>query len=205
MGAVVAAIGLVLGFSFFGDTPDTRDTSAEVATWFVDHRTAVFVGVVLTGIGLMGLVAVGAREAELVDGAGQPRVGRVIQAGATLVAAIVALGVLLPFAGLAYVIGSDDPGSAKAIFDLTLVSTPIVAVPAAVLLGAVALGGFRWGTSRRWFAALSAVGAAVMAVAACSFAASGPTSPYVQQSVVFEVLVVWLVAEGIARRRPRVR
>jgi hypothetical protein len=203
MGAVVAALGLLLGISFFGDTPDTRDTTEQVAQYFVDNRTAVFVGVVVVGIGLMGLLAVAAREAEQLDGAGQPRAGRVVQSAATLVAAVVAVGLLLPIAGLAYVIGSDDPGSAKGIFDLTLVSTPIVALPAAVLLGTVALGGPRWGTSPRWFAALSAIGALLLAWAACSFAASGPMSPDVQQSVVFQVLVVWLIAEGIVRRSRR--
>ena len=201
LSAGVAAIAIVAGLSCFGDTPDTRDTSPMVAAWFSHHRTGVFAGVVLVGVAMMAVLTLGARLAERFSNAGEPVLGRVIQGASTVSAAVVMIGALLPYAGLAYVLGQESPEMAKGIFDLTLVTTPILALALSVMVGATGLAAHRSYRFGPWFAWLSLGVAVTMLWSACSFAARGPMSPDVQQSVVFELLVLWVVAAGIAEGR----
>lgn len=201
LSAGVAAISILAGLSCFGDTPDTRDTSPMVAAWFTDHRTGVFFGVVLLGVAMMALLTLGARLAERFSNAGEPILSRVIQGASTVSATVVMIGALLPYAGLAYVLGQESPEMAKGIFDLTLVTTPILALALSVMVGAAGLAARRSHRFGPWFAWLSLGVAVTMLWSACSFAARGPMSPDVQQSVVFELLVLWIVSAGIADGR----
>ena len=199
---MVAAFGVVVlmvGLSAFGDTPDTRDPTDEVAAWFTDHRTAVLFGVVAVGVAFFAVLDVALRAVDDAD----RRPARLAQAALTVAVAVVFLGLLLPYAGLAYVVGEESPESAKAIFSLTLVSTPILALALAVAFGTIAWQGHRAGSARRWFIVVTGVAAALFAWGACSWMARGPMSPDVQQQVVFQTLVIWLVCAGVAlRRRP---
>src|SRR4051794_35523390 len=54
---VAGGLLIWIGASLFGDTPDTRDTSAEMAAYFVAHRTSVMLGAVVLGAGLLCLLA----------------------------------------------------------------------------------------------------------------------------------------------------
>jgi hypothetical protein len=197
--AALAVVCLLVGLSSFGDTPDTRDTTEQVAAYFTDHRTAILVGVVLVGVGLLAFLDVALR---LVDG--DTRLGRLAQATLGLAIAVGFLGLLLPYAGLAYVVGAESPDQAKAVFSLTLVSTPILAMPLAVAFGAIAWQAHQ-GSTRRWFVVVTGIAAVLSAWSSCSWMASGPMSPDVQQQVVFQVLVIWLVCAGVAQRRQRLR
>jgi len=171
-----------------------------VAAYFTDHRTAVLVGVVLVGVAFLAFLDVVHRQ---VGGwaVADDRLARLAQSSAVLAVAVVLIGLLLPYAGLAYVVGAESPASAKGIFSLTLVSTPLLALPLAAAFAAMAWAGHRRGVDRRWFVVVTAVAALLFAWGACSFQASGPMSPDVQQQVVFQTLVIWLVCAGIAGRR----
>lgn len=52
---MVGGVLVFLGASALGDTPDTRDTTAQVASYFRTNRTTVFVGCVLFGLMAKGL------------------------------------------------------------------------------------------------------------------------------------------------------
>jgi hypothetical protein len=202
--AVVAVLGLVIGLSAFGDTPDTRDNTDQVAAYFTDHRTSVLVGVVCVGLAILAFLDVVHRQVEGSAHVEDDRFARLAQSSAAVAASVVLVGLLLPYAGLAYVVGAESPESAKGIFSLTLVSTPLLALPLAVAFAAMARSGHRRGTARHWFTVVTAIAALLFAWGACSFRASGPMSPDVQQQVVFQTLVIWLVCAGVAGRRRRV-
>jgi hypothetical protein len=197
---VVSGVLLFLGASSFGDTPDTRDTTTQVADYFTTNRTSVFVGCVLFAIGLLALVAVGARISCLIDAGGEPGIGRFVLSTATVAATLMLGTIVLIDASLSYVIGVEAPDMAKGLFELTLVATPIVALVLAGLIGATALGLFRTGIGRRWFAILSGALAVVLVVSGVSFARSGAFSPDVQQQVMLFCLVVWLMLSGRGMR-----
>ena len=191
---------LFFGASSFGDTPDTRDSTTQVADYFTTNRTCVFVGCVLFALGLLGLLAVGARIGALIDAGGEPSIGRFVQSTATVAATLMLGTMVLIDASLSYVIGQEVPDMAKGLFELTLVATPIVALVLAGLVGGTAVGMLRTGVGRRWFMILSAAMAAVLVVSSVSFARSGPLSPDVQQQVMLLCLVVWLMLSGRGSR-----
>jgi hypothetical protein len=105
---------------------------------------------------------------------------------------------LLVHAGLAYVISAEAPGSVKALFELTLVSTPLVAPFLAVLPATVAWSLRDGHDAPRWFVWASAAAAVVIAVPSFGFADRGVLSPDVGQQLVFNGLTLWLLACGIA-------
>jgi len=197
---IAGAVLLWLGASSFGDTPDTRDTTAAVAHYFTTNRTNVLLGAVLFGAGLLCLLAVSSRVAAQLRSAGQPGIGRFAHSAATLAVAILLETVVLIDAALSYVIGAEAPDTAKGLFELTLIATPIAGLALAASTGAITIGLVRSGSGRHWFCALTGAAAVVFAMTACSFATSGPFSPDVQQQVLLTVLVAWLAA---SRRGPR--
>jgi hypothetical protein len=106
---------------------------------------------------------------------------------------------LLQYATLSYVVGSEAPASAKAMFELTLLTVPIVGVPFLVLIGSVA-----WTEYRRHRITVRLVVSliAMLALAATpfSYAEHGVFSPDVQQQVLFNTLILWLIVSDIVRK-----
>ncbi len=203
---IAGAVLLWVGASSFGDTPDTRETTAAVAHYFTTNRTNVLVGAVLFGAGLLCLLAVSSRVAAQLESAGQPGIGRFAH-------------------GAGDDLRRDAPrhrradrrgaqlrdrrrstgyrqGTVRAHPGGHADRRPRVL---AAFMGAIAIGLVRSGSGRRWFPALTGAAAVAFAVTVCSFAASGPFSPDVQQQVLLTVLVVWLGASGRGRRSPRGR
>ena len=85
------------------------------------------------------------------------------------------------------------------MFELTLLTAPIVSVPLLVLIAAVAWTELRFqGITVRFVVSLIAI--VVLAATPFSFAEHGAFSPDVQQQVVFDTLILWLVVGDIARR-----
>ena len=200
--AVVAAAGFLFSFGMLGDTPDTRDSSERIATYFVDHSTSVFVGLVGMTVGVCALLVFGSSLAQHFGTTGEGVASRVAQSASTIIAALIVATMAVVYAALAYVVGAEAPASAKGLFELTLVGTPVVAAPISLLCATTAWVVLR-GTHRRWFGWLSVALAIVLAVGAMSFATKGLFSPDVQQQVVFESFIAWLITTGIVLgRRP---
>ena len=200
-GAGVAAAACVLvGASLYGDTPDTRDTNAEVARYFVEHRASVMRGAVVSSFGLMLMLVV---VAKLVDGlaeAGQRQRSVAVQASGTIVAVFLLASTHLVLAALSYVIGAEAPAVSKGLFELTLVAAPISAVPLAAFTWHVGTGLRRANLGRRWFANLSIAAALAFALVACGYAQDGPLSPDVGQQVVILLFVTWLAVSDLGLR-----
>lgn len=171
---VLAAITLSVAVSGFGDTPDPRSTTDDIASYFVRHRIDVFVGVVLVGIALMAMLVVVGGLAGRLHVRGRETTARVAQSSATIAVGVILVGMLLTYAGLSYLIGAEAPGAAKGLFALTILTTPLCAVPLATCLGAIAIGFRRARLGRPWFVWFTGAAALTMAVTACSLAPSPP-------------------------------
>jgi hypothetical protein len=151
-----------------------------------------------------GLLVFGAFVAQAIDRAGASVLAAVVRSTSVAVATGVIIAMALMYATLAYVVGPESPGSAKALFELTLVVTPLLAVPIGMLIGAVALAVLRNGVGRRWFGTVSVVAVGLCALAACGYAEHGFFSPDVQQQVVFQLLILWLLASAFGLRPSRI-
>ncbi len=195
--AIVAALLILFGPSAFGDTPDTRDTNRYMADWFVSKRTSVMAGVVVLGLGMLAFLWFAGTVARRLEEAGHGEAGTLASRAATVAVTLMVGGQLLVLASLAYVIADEAPESVKALFELTLVTNPVVAPFLAVVPASVAWSLRSAPDVPRWFVAVSAVAAVVIALPTVGYAYSGPLSPDVGQQLVFEGLMLWLLAAGI--------
>jgi hypothetical protein len=191
---VAAGILFFTGIGSLGDTPDTRDSAAQIAAWFSLHRTNVLIFVPTLTLSTMTFVAFVGVLAEF----GQRRARSVMLCAGTLVAATI-LGSALMYAGLAYFATDQNPTISQAFFELTLVSAPILATPIALLLACTAT----YNLLPKWFRIVSIVASAFLVVSAFSFAARGPLSPDVAQQIVWQTFVLWLLVAGVVVSRVR--
>ena len=190
--ALASGIALDAGLSLFGDTPDTRDPSADVAIYFVTHRTTILAGVAVTGAALMVFLWSMASMSERL--AGEHKVaGRFALSAATVFATLVIATMLVPYAALSYSVAATSPALASSLFQITLVTAPLIAAPLAALMIAVGFAG-RARTTKTWLSIASIVGGTSLLASASAFAARGLMSPDVQQQIVFGITTLWLAA-----------
>lgn len=192
-----AAVALLVGLGMLGDSPDTRDSTESIAAYFVAHSGSVLTGVVLIALSVTSFAVFASALAERFARVGQPTAGRVVQTMSTLVAGMMLMTMIVIYAALAYVVGAEEPASAKGIYEVTLVATPIAAAPMAVLYATTAWVTLRT-AMRRWLGWLSAALTVVLLGSIVSWAARGAFSPDVQQQVVFQTFFVWLIATSVA-------
>ena len=193
VGGVAGITGFVLalvGIGSLGDTPDPHDTAASTAAYFVEHRSDMFASTALVALASVAIIVflavLGSRIAD-------PIAQRVAFTAGVGVVALLVFNELI-YATLGFSIGRDDPSTAKSLFALTIV-TPVLLSPfVALLLGTVAV---RRGALPRWFAYLSAVGAVLVLPAMISFGDSGFLYPDVQQQIVSQVFLLWLLVGAI--------
>jgi hypothetical protein len=196
---VFGGVLFLVGAASLGDAPDTRASTEQIADYFVTHRNSVFAAVILLGAATIALLWFVARERSRATRRGQDLSGLLTVGAGIAAVAVIDIGMLLQYATLSYVVGSEAPASAKAMFELTLLTVPIVSVPVLVLIGSVAWT--EWRQHRitvRLVASLVAM--VVLAAAPFSYAEHGAFSPDVQQQVLFNTLILWLVVSDIVRR-----
>ena len=136
--ALVAAVALFVGLGLLGDTPDTRDSSGQIASYFVAHSTSVLAAAVLLGVAVAALLVFAASLGN-----------RVSQSAATVVATVMLTALVLPYVALAYVVGAEASDAAKPIFEITLAATPVLALPLALLVASTGLAAVRRAPSVR--------------------------------------------------------
>lgn len=201
VGGIAGIAGFVLaiaGLSALGDMPDPHNATAPLAAYFVNHQNSMFTStalVALAGVAIIIFLAV--LCARLSDPIARPIA---FTAGVGVVALLELNGLI--YAAIAFSIGRDDPANAKSLFILTIVSTVLMPPLVALLLGTVAICR---GSLPRWFAYVSAVGAVLVVPGAVSFRDTGFFYPDVQQQVVAQVFLLWMLIAAIVvwRARPR--
>jgi hypothetical protein len=189
--AGIAGVVLTLsGLSALGDTPDPHDPADSLAAYFVKHRDAMFTSMTLVTVaGVAIIIFLAVLRTRLADD-----VARAIAftAGVGIVA-LLFLNELI-YSALGFSIGRDDPANAKSLFALTILSSVLLSALVALLLGTV---GARRGALPRWFAYVSFAGAVLVLPGLASFGDTGFLYADVQQQVVAQVFLVWLLVASI--------
>ena len=107
---------------------------------------------------------------------------------------------------LGFQVAANTPTTAKALFVITIVSPTLQGPFAAALAASVGFAALVRGVFARWFAIGSFVAAVVMLPAAFAYRSSGFLYPDVQQQLVGQIFLLWvLVAAILVVRRPAPR
>jgi MFS family permease len=185
-----------MGLSGVGDAPDPHDSSASTAAHFLakhdDVLTAAAFGLVaaaLVGAFLLGL-------ARRLVRAGAPSAAVGVGVGAAFVAMYFA-GLHAVYTSLSAYVAEASPEAAKGLFVLTIMATPAFGAAIALVLGSAALGAWRSGSLPAWWCGITAGAALLAVVAVGSYADSGWFYPDVQQQVVGNILLLWLLVTSV--------
>jgi len=185
-GALVGLAAFVLipiSVSGIRDLPDPHVPAADITAAFTDNRSEVLT---VAPAGYLAAVAVATFGWWLAQPM-RPAPAAAVRAGAGITAGYLAY-LQITYTTLAY--GADLPG----LFVTTILAVPVWAIGVSALLAGTA-------TSRTlppWASVASAVGAAAVLPALVSYEDSGLFSPDVQQQVVANVLLIWLVVTSTA-------
>jgi hypothetical protein len=186
--ALLTALLVPIGVSGGGDLPDPHDTNDQIATAFATHRDDILTLAPIGYMAAVGTAVVGWWLARSLP----PPAATVVRAGAAIAATYYALLQVI-YTTLAY--GADVSG----LFVVTILAVPVWAIGVSALSGGVAWGG----SLSRWATIASSAAAVAVLPALVSFEDSGLFSPDVQQQVVGNVLIIWLVIAGVTTlRRP---
>ena len=197
-GGAVAAIGVIAtvltaaGLSGVGDAPAPNDTAASMAEHFEASASSIFAAAPL---GVLGVVAIGlllSTLAGMLRRAAQPAAATAMSVGGFGIAGYLVL-LHVVYTTLAYTTGTA-PDTTKTLFVLTIVAAPTFGLAVAVTLGAAAVGALRARLLSGWWVAASGAGALASSVAVFSYDRSGYFSPDVQQQIVGNIVLVWLLA-----------
>jgi hypothetical protein len=190
--ALAASVATAAGLSGIGDAPDPHAPPDEIAAWFVERRSEVLASAPLGYLGAVATVALAARLAS-----GERRRRRPARAcmlaGGVLVASYLAAA-HITWTALSYRIAASAPDVAAALFTLTIVAVPVLGLGVALLAGTIAVTA----DERRRGERLLLRGASVVVAAAAvtgllAVADGGFWSPDVQQQVLGNALLGWLL------------
>jgi hypothetical protein len=166
-GFTIAAVGS-LAFANVPGFPPTDASSAEIAEFVADHRSALLAGMIITVVGVAGWLPFGAavwlrlRRAAGGDTFGTTCFGFGLVAFITLIFAG-----FTPFMLMAY---RDGAGAdARLLYDATFGLLAMSGVPTALALGAYAAVVYQTGALPRWTAVLAAIGVSTHVVLLASF------------------------------------
>jgi hypothetical protein len=194
-------IALDVGLTLVGDTPDTRDTPAEMAAFFVERRHAILIGTVVLTAATWAFAATVLRTGTVAARNGQTTAARVITVAGAAAAILLLTTVVLPLSALAYVVAATDPAAVRPVFSTTLVATPLLAWPLAVLHLTTGVVSWRGTAFQRGIAAVQLVAGGTVAVGVAAYAERGYFSPDVQQQVALTSIAVWLLTAAAQHGR----
>ena len=199
---VAAFLLTFVALSGVGDAPDPHDPPESMAAHFLLVRDDVLL---TAPMGILGAVALGAfvlAVAHRLQDRGERGAASAVKAGGLLAAGYLAL-LHVVYASLAYEVAASSPQATEGLFVPTILAAPVFGAGVGLALGGAAYGAIRTGLLPRWWAAASALGAAVASVAVFSYADSDAFSPDVQQQVVGGVLQLWVLLTTVTLfRRP---
>jgi hypothetical protein len=199
---IAAFLLTAAGLAGAGDAPHPNQSRTSIAAHFQHVGTGVFVSAPL---GQLGAVAVAGFVLALARR--RYRAAATVaklMAGGGLIASGYLLLLHVVYVTLSYTTESSSADTTKALFVGTILAVPIFGLGVAVAIGSAAYGAATSRLLPAWWAVISGIGATFAAVAVISYADSGFFSPDVQQQVVANVLLLWLLvtAATLAKRQP---
>jgi hypothetical protein len=155
--------------------------------------------ILLTG-GFLFVVGMGLTIARRLEADGTRSIATVLRTASGVTGSVYLVTLPLIHTSLSYVVATEAPEHAKALFELSLVASNVLAWPLAIMFAATGLG-LRRTARRSAIAHVSLLAAALVAMAPISVAHSGYFSPDVQQQVLVLSTIVWVATVGFAARR----
>lgn len=189
------------GLAGVGDAPHPKQSGTSMATHFQQVSTDVLASAPLNQLGAVAVAGFVLGLARRLRRAGAVAVG-LTAAGGLIGAGYLLLHVV--YTSLSYEVASSSAETTNALVVGTILAVPVFGLGVAAALGGAA---YAAATSRLlpgWWAVISATGALLTALAVVSYADSGFFSPDVQQQVVTNVLLLWLLvtAATLAKHQP---
>jgi hypothetical protein len=197
---VGAALLTAAGLSGVGDAPHPTQPDASIAEHFRRVDGAVLTAAPFGQVGAIAVAAFVLGLARRLQRSGH-HPGVTTSAAALAVGGAVAAAYLLllhvTYATLAYEVAASSPETTKALFTATILAVPVFGLGVAIALAGAACGAVATKLLPMWWTALTGAGAALAAVAVVSYQDTGYLSPDVQQQVVGNVLLVWLLVTAV--------
>ncbi len=193
---VLGVLLTVMGLSGVGDAPDPHDSSARTAAHFLERHDEISIAAALgvVAAALVGAFLLGLARRLVRAGAPSPAIG--VGVGAMLVATYFA-GLHLVYTSLSQYVAEASPETAKGLFVVTIMATPVFGAAVALILGSAAVGARRSGVLPAWWCLITAAAGLVAVIAVGSYADSGWFYPDVQQQVVGNILLLWLLLTSV--------
>lgn len=202
---ITGTVLLLLALGVLGDTPDPHDAQASIADYFVRHQHQTYVSFALAVAAalLLMIFFVGLRfRLHLAESP--------ISATVALIAALGVLGSLmlnaLLYLAFGWQLAAASPATVKPLFVVTILG-PLVQGPlAATVLVATGIASRRSAALPRWHALVGFIAAPVLAGAGVAFGQTRYFSPDVQQQVVAQLFLLWiLLTAALCFRTPAAR
>jgi len=191
-GSLLTAAGLV----GVGDAPHPNQPGTVMAAHFQQVSDGVLASAPLGQLGAIAVAGFTLALARRLHRAGATTAAG-LTAGGGLVASSYLLLLHIVYTSLAYEVASSSAETTKALFVGTILAVPVNGLGVAIALGSAAYGAATSGLLPTWWSTISGMGALIAALAIVSYADSGYFSPDVQQQVVANVLLLWLVVTAV--------
>ena len=201
----LAAILTIVGLSGVGDAPAPLVDAQLMAEHFQAVRVDVFIGAAVGLVGAALLTGFGLTLALRLARAGEKGAALVVAAGLTAVVGYL-LAIHVVYATLSYAVATTSADVTKGMFVATILAVPVFGLGVATLLVGAAIGCRRADVMPSWWLTATIGAGTLSTIAVFSYAKSGFFSPDVQQQVVTDILVAWLlttsIASAVGRRHP---
>jgi hypothetical protein len=193
---IAGTVLLLFAVGVLGDTPDPHDAQASIADYFVRHQHQTYISFAIASAAavLLMIFFVGLRL----------RLHPVESPIAATVALIAALGVLgslmlneLLYLAFGWQIAAANPETVKPLFVLTILGPLIQGPLVATMLVASGTASRRSMALPRWHSIVGFIAAPVMACAGLAFAQTRYFSPDVQQQVVGQLFLLWILVTAV--------
>jgi hypothetical protein len=171
---VLFVIGYIVGFVVAGEQPKADEGAGAIRAYYEDDG-AILTATYIFGIALVFFLSYVGTLATRLREAGQQRLAAVAFGGGITIAGVAMLDAIVS-ATLGYRPPADD-AALQALYDVHLLANVIVAFPAAVLVGAVALASQRAAVFPSWFNAAAGIAAIAFLVSGATFASDGFFAP----------------------------
>ena len=192
----LAAILTIVGLSGVGDAPAPLVDAQLMAEHFQAVRVDVFIGAAVGLVGTALLTGFGLTLALRLARAGEKGAALVVAAGLTAVVGYL-LAIHVVYATLSYAVATTSADVTKGMFVATILAVPVFGLGVATLLVGAAIGCRRADVMPSWWLTATIGAATLSIIAVFSYAKSGFFSPDVQQQVVTDILVAWLLTTSI--------
>jgi hypothetical protein len=198
---VLGGVLMVQAVGTLGDTPDPHDSPTSVAAYFEHHDDDVYVSAALAAFATSALIVFICGLRHRLARSGSPIAATVVLTAALGVTGLLLLNELV-YATLSWQIASSSPALAKALFAITILSPTVQGPLCATAFAAAATAALTRGSLPGWHAVLGLGAAALTALAGVCFAQGGYFYPDVQQQVVGNAFMLWLLLTAVLCWRP---